>query len=315
MKKQHIIAILVLLVVAGAIGAGYQFYFKEQLEKYSDNEQFLEGLRAKHADLDRQFKGKKPDEVVATYRNLVNPWADAAESRARIFSVDAYAAVDPVPEGEIPKPYYIRQVEAMKNQLITDAYTSGIGIPGVDPYFGQPAPDRLVGTTITAEDAQKWLSEVQFGSSLVRMLMSNGAIQINNFVFWSPEVIETVLNARTFGVDMWIRMGDFCRLIQNLQYDDETFFNVASLRVTNPYLKYYDPPLRVELLVTMAEYQPPEAPAGTGSGDDAATQVAADDNNSQAGGQAQPGIDEALARMRQSRTDVTPTGNEEQATE
>jgi hypothetical protein len=305
MKKQHIIAILILLVVAGAIGSGYQFYFKEQVEKYSENEEFLQQLRVKRADLDRQFNGKKPDDVVASYRNLVNPWADASENRARIFSIDEYASIDPVPEGEIPKPYYIRQVEAMKNQLLTDAYTSGVPIPGVDPYFGQYNPSQLVGTSITAEDAHRWLREVHYGSSLVRKLIASGAMQINNFVLWQPYKVEGVLNIRAFGVEMWIRMEDFCRLVQNLQYDDQTFFNVASFRVTNSYLKYYDPPLRVEMIVTMAEYQPPEAPAGTGSGE-------ATTNLASGSGVATPGLNEALTRIQQSRATANSEDEDEE---
>lgn len=308
MKKQHIVAIVVLLVVAGVIGAGYQFYFKEQLEKYSENETLLTQIRTKRADLDRQFDGKKPDDVVAAYRNLVNPWADATENRARTFRFDEYAAIDPMPEGEIPKPYYIRQVESMKNQLLQDAYTSGVPIPGVDPYFGQHSPGALAGTTITAEDADTWLKEVHFGSSIVRKLIANGAIQINNFAFWQPKLVEGVLYDRTFGVDMWIRIGDFCRLIQDMQYDEQTFFSVASFRMTNPYLKYYDPPLRVELLVSMAEYKAPEAPAGTGSGR-AQTNLAADEN---AGGQ--QSIQETLVRMGQNREPAPAAGVDEDST-
>ncbi|GMV91975.1 MAG: hypothetical protein AMXMBFR82_17530 [Candidatus Hydrogenedentota bacterium] len=308
MKKQHIVAIVVLLVVAGALGAGYQFYFKEQLEEYSENETFLTQIRAKRADLDRQFDGKKPDDVVAAYRNLVNPWADATETRARPFRFDEYTSVEPMPEGEIPKPYYIRQVESMKNQLLQDAYTGGVPIPGVDPYFGQYNPSQLAGTTITAEDANKWLKEVHFGSSIVRKLMANGALQINNFGFWSPRVVEGVLNARTFGVDMWIRMGDYCRLVQELQYDEQTFFSVASFRMTNPYLKYYDPPLRVEMLVTMAEYLAPDAPAGTGSGS-AGTDLA----DTSAGGQ--QSIEETLTRMGQNREPAGGGPNDEPAVE
>ncbi len=309
MKKQHIIAIVVLLAVAGAVGAGYQFYFKEQLEKYSENETFLTQIRTKRADLDRQFNGKKPDDVVAAYRNLVNPWADATERRARIFRFDEYASIDPMPEGEIPKPYYIRQVESMKNQLLQDAYTSQVQIvPGVDPYFGQYNPGQLAGTTITAEDANKWLREVQFGSSIVRMLIANGALLISDFTLWEPELVEGVLNARTFGVEMWIRMGDFCRLVQNLQYDEQTFFNVASFRMTNPYLKYYDPPLRVELLVTMAEYEAPQTPAGTGSGS-ADTDLAAGEGGDQAS------IQETLARIGQNREAASVGANDVPAVE
>ncbi len=242
----------------GAGGAVYQFYFKEQVDRYNANAIYLKSIENKRADLDRKFNGKKPDEMVARYRQLVNPWIDAAESRARIFNIEDYTKVDPVPEGVLARPYYIEHVEGMKNQLLTDAYNAGVALVNVDTYFGRPTPADLSSTTITANDATNWLSEVQLGSSIIRLLISKGAIQINNFDMWPEELKAEIFLRRTFGVDMWIRMSNFCKLVQDLQYDDRTFFTVASFRLQNPQLRSYDPPLHVELIITMADYKPPK---------------------------------------------------------
>jgi len=299
MKKQHIYTILVLLVVAGGAGAGYQFYFREQLAKYADNEELLEGLQAKHAELDSKFKGKKPDEEVAMYKGLVNPWAEAVDRRARVFSIDEYAQIDPIPTGELPKPYYIRTADDMKNRLLSDAYTSGIAIPGVDPYFGCPQPNQLAGTTFDAEDATKWLREIQYGSSLVRLLIQKGAVQIDDFVMWPRRTVDGVFEERTIGVRMWMQMNNFCGLVRDLQYDDRTFFNVAAFRITNPYLRWADPYLQVEVLITMADFLSPEERA-------AASAATPEEEEDSAGAFAgQTGLQQALDRMRNTRSGTT----------
>ena len=294
MKKQHIYTILILLVIAGAVGAGYQFYFKEQLDKYAENEEFLIQLQRKHADLDSQFKRNKPEEEVAMYWGLVNPWAEAAERRSRVFSIDEYAHVDPIPEGELPKPYYIRESDTIKNGLLVEAYTSGIPIPGVDPFFGRPQASQLAGTTITAEEAIEWLREIQYGTNLVRLLMSKGVIQIDSFVMWPPRTVDEIFESRTFGVRMWMRMNDFCGLVRDLQYDDRTFFNVDAFRIANPYLRSYDPVMQVEVLITMADYKSPEERAASSAAD-------TEETGTTGPGAGQPDLRQALEQMRRTR--------------
>jgi hypothetical protein len=304
MKKQHIFTILILLVIAGVVGAGYQFYFKEQLAKYAENEEFLIGIQAKHVELDNKFQRKKPDEEVAKYNGLVNPWAEAVDRRARVFSIDEYANVPEIPTGELPKPYYIRTSDEMKNRLLVDAYTSNIAIPGVDPYFGRPQPAELAGANVTPENAMKWLREIQFGSSLVRLIIQKGALRVDDFVMWPSRTVDEVFQERTVGIRMWMSMDRFCGLVRDLQYDERTFFNVAGFRITNPYLRWYDPAMQVEVLITMLDYQSPEERAA------AASTASEEETTRSPVVTGQTDLQQALDQMRNSR--LGSSGEEEE---
>lgn len=278
LKKQNLIVIAVLLVVAGLGGAAYQFYIKEKLDEYAQNEKDLQGLESTHARMESLFgKGRKPDEVVTSVRNLVQPWAEAADSRAKYYDLSQFAAVEPIPENELAKPYYIQKVTEIVNALYNNAYTKNVSIQGVNPFFDQPRPEEMTGTSPRPEEAQQWLREVQLGSSVLQLLISHGALQINSLLPWPERTVQNVFEAHTYGVSMWIRMADLCSLIEKLQYDERTCFSLHAFRIQNPYLRIQDPPLLVEMVIVLADYKPADAqapgadetPAAGGTGLDA----------------------------------------------
>ena len=192
----------------------------------------------------------------------MQPWSEAAERRSRIFNLGDFDKVEPIPEtGVVPKAEYVKRIEAMKNQIMLDAYSKGVAIiPGVDPYFGQPTPTELAGTSPTSVEATRWLKDAQFGGEVTRMLLKSGALQIDSLVIWPARTENGVLQSFTIGTAVWMRMRELCAFLQDLQYDEQKYFQINGFRVQNPYLRVQDPPLRVEVLFTMASYGVPEEP-------------------------------------------------------
>ncbi|MCC6695223.1 MAG: hypothetical protein IT365_06300 [Candidatus Hydrogenedentes bacterium] len=271
-KTQHIVAIVVLLAVAGAGGATYQFYFKKQLDEYSKNEELWKQLKGKHSQLDSLFgKGNKPEEVAQAAAQKVQPWAEAAERRSRFFTLGDFDKVAPIPEtGVLPKAEYSARIEQMKNQVLADAYAKGVAIPGVDPYFGQPTPNELAGTSPKIPETMKWLRDAQFGGEVTRLLLDSGALQIDALYIWPPRTENGIFQSYTIGTRMWMRMRELCTFMQDLQYDDQKYFQIHGFRIQNPYLRVQDPPIQVEILFSMASYgipeeAPPDASGGTGA--------------------------------------------------
>lgn len=300
MKRQQIIAILALLAVGGAGGATYQFYFKERLDQYGENQRYLASLQEKKAQFERDFgKGKNPEAVIEAFKNKVQPWAEAAEDRAKYYNIRQYAKVDPIPDNVIVKAYYSEKATTMTTQLYGEAYAKGISLGNIDYFFGQPTPDQLVSTTINKEEAFAWLRNIQFGSSLVRLLMANGAIQINDLRLWPTRVEPGVCHWYTFGASMWIQMGNLCAFLEKLQNDSQSFFSVHAFRIQTPQLRSYDnPPLLVDILISLGDYEGEKEAAAKG------TQIASAGEATSQGATEEPeDLSNVLQKLRESRRD------------
>lgn len=268
MKKEPIIAVLIVLLLAGGAGAGYQFYFKAQIQKFNEDKEYLEQLIAKKNQLVQTFGREKPQDVVAQVASNVQPWQLAVEERARRFSVAQFLKIDPIPDNVlIVKEAYAERAVKIAQDLYRDAYQKNLYIAHLDPYFNQPRPDSVEGGTVNRDQANFWLTFIQFGATSVRLLMESNVLYIEDLQIWPARTTPEGFNTYTIGVAMWMTLEDFCRFLQKLYEDDERFFAVHGFRITNEQLlRYTNPPLRIEMLILIDEYKfepKPIAPAGT----------------------------------------------------
>ena len=137
MRKQQIIAIVIVLLLAGGVAAGYQFYFRPAVEKFSKDQQYLEALNDKIAQLKNTFPSGKPEATVEAVRAKIQPWNETIAQRAAQFTLRDFKKIDPLPKTDVLKEYYEKTAAKTVTDLYTELYAKGVYYrPTIDFYFG-----------------------------------------------------------------------------------------------------------------------------------------------------------------------------------
>lgn len=280
MKREQIYVVLGVVAVLLTIGGVYQFYFSNLLDQYSQNIARREQLRTRLLELAGPdgFDGYRPASLVSAWRGYIQPWTDALQARAAYFNVED-VAVDPVPEGKIPKFHYAEEFNKRVLALQTYAYTRNppCQIPAdLFGYFGAPTPDSIVTRSVTSQQVVDWLRQFENGARLLRLFIDAGAEAIQEFQIWpARRQFEDMVDMHTVGVQLTIRMEKLAQFIDDLQRANR-YFSVDALSIQNSdLLTYYDPPLQVGLLVTQAQLPPEIVRQVTASGDGSPAEGAA----------------------------------------
>lgn len=261
MKKRYIASVLVMLSVLAGLGAIYQFYFKQQFERYAENKQILTDLEDRLRELEETFSKIRPDYVVQEWRGAVQPWAEAVNQRSRFFTMDDLSRIEPVPEGQIPRFHYEGVFPQMQRELLLDVYRYRCQIP--QTTFGAPGVGTLSGRSVTKEEVETWLRQFAFGSAVMRFLMERRATEIRQIEIWPLRVEYGLLEMQTMGLAFTMTLENLVRFLESLN-DENRYFNVNAIRVHNKYLRWPgQPPLEVEMLLTRAQlYQEDEGGKG-----------------------------------------------------
>lgn len=277
MSRYHVIAALVLVAVVAALGLTYKFYFEEKLQAYTQAEEDREKLINKLEQVQKRFKGQQPDDYFKAMNDAIAPLNDAVLVRSQFFNLRDFWVEEQIPEDvRVPmKFHYQRQYREKEAALQQDAYAH---IPPVAyPFdlftrsFGAPAPEQLADASVSREDVQRWLTQINYGMAVTRLLIKANALAINDIVLWPPRDEFGVLEMRTVGLSFQIRAEDLVAFLEALQGEDR-YFNVNALRIRNSNLLwpnaagYGSPPLEVEMLLTLSRYDETKAGAATGPG-------------------------------------------------
>lgn len=272
MKRDHLYIVLGILVMLLTIGGVYQFYFSGLLQQYSQNIARREQLSARLLELSGSdgFEGYRPASLVSAWRGYIQPWSDAIEARASYFRMDEIA-VDPVPEGKIPKFYYAEEFDKRVLNLRTYAYSRNPPCqipPDLFGYFGAPTPDSIVARSVTNQQVVDWLRQFETGARLLRLFIDAGAEAVQEFQIWpTRKQFEDMVEMHTVGAQFTIRMDKLAQFLDDLQRANR-YFSVDALSIQNTNLiAWYDPPLQVRILVTQAQLPPEVVQAVTGGGD------------------------------------------------
>jgi hypothetical protein len=272
-QSYHIAPLVLFLVLVGSIIGVYQFYFKEQLEIYAENQAKRDTLVDIVNRLENSFRGDGgvgvPAEMVAKTRQRVLPYRAAVERRARYFNIDGMEEFSPVPEGTIPRFHYQEELPRVWNELLTKANNSGTNYNQAIT-FDVPFPEDLAGRQVDRNQVHNWLRRFSFGASVADILIDANATQIHAINVW-PDREGPLLRIRTVGLSFSMELNDLARFLERLELEDDRYMNVNGFRIVNQnLLTGGSPQLAVEMLITFAVYKddtdgqpiPDAAPAG-----------------------------------------------------
>ncbi|MBI5091246.1 MAG: hypothetical protein HZB26_02250 [Candidatus Hydrogenedentes bacterium] len=277
MNKQYILTIVVFIALAGVTAAVYQFYFRERLDAYAENEKKYEALSKRLDTISKAFSNTKPDAVVTMWSNAVIPWRDAVAQRSEYFNLKEVYEADPPPEGVMLKFYY----ETESNRLIGQLYQAAAmrnppcNLPIVaSTYFDAPSMSQLAGVSVTKENVTSWLQQIRLGCYVTKQLLDSGVSRIYDLNLWPKRVENGSLEMHTAGVSVSITAQNLFTFMDKLQTSTR-YICVNAIKISNRYLYSggRDPQLEVQMLITQArhvESAPGAAPAPPVAGTPAA---------------------------------------------
>lgn len=261
MRREYLIGVLIAVLVAGGVFAVYQFYLKERLERYADDQLRLDQLIEKYEELSGKFEDTKPEEVIKVVRSAVEPWREAVEDRSEFFNMGDFRTFDPVPDNEVSyKLYYLNRAPGVQNEFNEYLRDEGKAATFLSPqqlWFRAPPPENVTDLSPNKVAVTIWFGAMQFGHSFVKMFVDADAISLTQARLWKSRVDRQVLNAYTAGVEFEMTMESLVAFLDKLRFDRDRYYDVNAIRIKNPYLKgpyAKDPWLRVEMVMTMAEY-------------------------------------------------------------
>jgi type II secretory pathway pseudopilin PulG len=255
-RREYIIAILIVGLIFAAVGAAYQFFYKARLAQYDANTQALQNLENALTALETQFESKIPEDLIKARKGMVQPLAEQVVQRAAFFNTAELLQIDPIPEGKLLRFYYSDQFNKMLNELRQDAYsrTPYCAYPEMST-FGAPRPDELEGRTVTEQEVKDWLSLIKFGATMMRMLMDAKAVAVYDVQMWPErQDYDNLLKMRTVGLSFVMRYGDLVAWLDKLRLENR-YFDVNGIGVQNRYLRWaIEPPVEVQMLLTQADF-------------------------------------------------------------
>jgi hypothetical protein len=263
-NRLHIFIILIVVAVGAALGLSYQFYFKEKLNEYTKAQEDLDKLTKRLTELQNRFKGQPPETYIKGLTEKIAPLTNVAEVRQQFFNMNDYWKDETVPEDvKVPlKFYYERQYNERLNALRQDAlaHVPPIGIPpNIFQRFGAPDPATMTNMAVLKADVQRWLTQINFASAIVRMMIKANVGRLDEVVPWPPREEFGALEMRTIGLSFVMRAEDLIAFLQSLQRENR-YFNVNALRVKNRNLlsdpALGQPYLEVEMLLTLSRQIP-----------------------------------------------------------
>jgi len=263
--REQAIAGLVLALILGAFGAVWQFYYKERLAEYTKNTERLEALDKAYDRLTDTFEGHDPEVYISWTIGQVGPLERQLIQWSEFFNTADFLEIDPIPQGQMLRFYYKEEFEKRLRELRADARARVPYCPYPETTFGAPHPDDLAGRTLTPNQVANYLRKVQFGCSMVRMIMDGDAVEIRDVILWSPRKDSRgLLNKHTAGLRFVMRLEDLVKFLDEMRLDNR-YFTVDALNIQNPYMRWrVEPPVEVRMLLTQAGFvMPGERQAAT----------------------------------------------------
>jgi len=267
MTKGRIIYAVTLLIVLSAFGAVYQFYLKEKLKKYHEDELLKESLQKTYDSLSETFHNTSPEKLVQIWKFQIQPWNDALEERKSYFTFgDWFQHEAPPKEGVILKVWY----EETSNKMIWQLYEKvGEKMSGrydlfpadVRTTFGVPSIEDWAGQNVTEGIVNEALGRLSYGINVCDMLLAAKASSIRDVIIW-PERVDRegygdLLSLQTLGLSFTMTSKDLVNFLEENLRLAERYFNVDALRISYDYIAYpTEPHLNVEMLLTQATFKP-----------------------------------------------------------
>lgn len=264
--KEQIIGVIVLVAVFGAMGAAWQFHFKEIFDGYKQDDKLRETLESTYDQLAETFQGYKPELLINEWQNYVQPWRNAREERAGYFNLGDWFDVEFTPdENRMLKFWYTEESEKMLRDLYTKVYEK---MGGYDRF---PQDMRSIlkvqtvedwgGKDITPFEIELNLNYLSFGQSLTEFLLDSRMTSVSALSIWPrrvPGLYAGLLEFQTVGVQCTITAKDLVNMLDKLRQEPR-YFSVEAMKISYAYIAYnVEPQLNVSMLISQARYITPK---------------------------------------------------------
>jgi len=280
MNRGRVISALILLAVLGGFGAVYQFYLAEQLQQYQEDEQIRDQLEQAFVDLQNTFSGIQPEVLVAAWRAEVQPWNATLQARSARFDAAQWYEHPMYPDDgrQIVKFWFDERL----NEQFTELYQQVRDTPGLYRFptpnqvrtnLGIPTLQDLENQDLTRQQAYRHMRRLSLYHSVADLLLQSRASSINNIVLWPVRQVQEhnqLLNLQTVGLDFNMTARNFVQFVDNQLRTADRHFTIEGLQVAYPYIAYQDEPqLRIQMLLTRAQYRQQQREQVAGVGADA----------------------------------------------
>lgn len=267
MNKGLVIAIMLLISALAGMAALYQFYVKEIIKDLQEKTADREQIEKKLEDLETTFYKTKPEVIIKRWRQETQPWAEAVFQRTDFFELRDEPKPIQVPEGKIPKFFYVEEFPKLEDRLWDYVDEKQCRIPnGLN--FNAPAPKSLTGKNPSAEEVETWMIDYEYGASIIRFVADSGASEIKSLAIWPSETIlkgsAGTIERRRIGFDVFLKYEDLVTFLEKLRTSDR-YFSVDVLKLTNRELLDPDAELNAQMIVTQTHFIKKIVTAAAGS--------------------------------------------------
>jgi hypothetical protein len=265
MSKEQILFVSVIAIMLGVCVAVFFFYLKPKLEKYQIDERTAQQLEETLKQFDNEFEGVRPSDLISEIQRRTQPWMDARLEWGKPFNVaDWLVRAQPRPEEQYPRFYYDeeskRLLEGLRdtirakqpNLYYPQSLRADLGVASLEDWNNI--------AVVTDEMVNRELSKLSFGIALYEMLIQYNPYQIFDVEIWPPrteQVTGKVVTFYTAGIHLQILLKDLVKLLEQFRLENR-YFNVDGLRIRWE-TPWYEPYLTVEMLVSQAVWQSPDA--------------------------------------------------------
>lgn len=256
MKREYIVIILMLVVVASVTGGVYEFYFKPRLEIYAQDRDRAEQLESQLKQLEQTFMKFAPKDIVKAWKGEVVPWRDAVFSRAPYFNMADFFEIQPVPDAMMLKFYYQEESKRMLDQLRSKIRENPTcTVMNLDRFGAPPAAsfDQMDQAAVA-----NGLRLIAFGSSMVDMLLKAKPTEISAVELWPKRVeYDGLLRMYTTGLAFKMTMENLATFIEEelRAPTKRRYFDINAISIQNKHLRVTQAPvLDVRMLLTQAAF-------------------------------------------------------------
>ena len=271
--KAQIAGLLIFALIGGGFFGVWHFFFKELFAGYQQDSALKDSLEATLKQMEDNFSGYKPELLIDEWQNMVQPWRNAREERAKFFNFGGWYDIEIKPqEDRILKFWYTEETNTMLMELYKKVYEK---MGGYDRFpldlramLNVPKEEDWSGQNVTKEQIDLSLRKLQFGIQISEFLLKANIGSLTTIAVWPrrfPEAHQQMLGLQTVGLNFTMTARDLVRFLESLR-QEQRYFTVDALRVTYPYISYAgEPQLNVRLLLTQANYRPPHEESAPGA--------------------------------------------------
>jgi hypothetical protein len=259
-SKEYIMALSALIAVLGAVGGGYQFYYRERLDEYKKNIQDEAKFTGVLSALETKFDFCPPEKLIAAVNGEVNPMVEELHRRASFFQVSDLREIQPIPEGKMLAFYYREEFDRLFREFRQQAVASyPTCVYPFDIVFGAPRPEEFTGIEVSKLEVATALRKITFGLSMMSLLMQSKAAYITDVQLWNPLTTPNRLFTQyTVGLSFAMMTKDLVAFLDKLRvgeiFGQQRYARVNALSIQNKYMRWQiEPPVEVQMVVTFAQ--------------------------------------------------------------